>query len=354
MKKIIKSKALLSFAMLAATSIGGQASAANKVLLKMPTAYGTHLPVLGETQTWLVDQVATISSKRVKIKLYEPGKLVAPFEILDVVSKGKANAGFGSPGYWAGKMPASPLFNSVPFGPDAGEYLAWIYFGNGGKLWQQMYDDAGYNVKPMLCGMLPPETSGWFSKEINSPDDLKGLKMRFAGLGGKVMQKLGVSVTLLPGGEIFPSLEKGAIDATEFSMPSIDSKLGFHKLVKYNYFPGWHQQASTMELLINKDTWNSMDETQQAALEVSCRAAVTYSLAIGEASQFKTMNDNVENKGVTNVRWSDEMLETFKNTWDEVAEEQSSNDPFFKVVLDDLNSFRDQYSIWGKNAFLPK
>ena len=330
------------------------AQAEDKVLLKMPIALGSHLPSIGTAAKHIADNLGLITGGTVKVKMYEPNKLVAPFEILDAVSTGKVNAGFATPGYWAGKMAAAPLFSAVPFGPEAGEYLAWIYHGNGRKLWQDMYDINGYNVTVVPCGIVPPETSGWFSKPIDSVADLKGLKMRFFGLGGKVMQKLGVSTSLLPGGEIFPALEKGAIDATEFSMPAIDKKLGFHKIVKYNYFPGWHQQATLWELLINKDTYSAMSDGQRAAVEVTCKAAMTVAFADGEAGQFDAMNDNVENHGVHIMRWSNEILKTFETTWEEVAIEESDKDAGFKKVYSDLSKFRDDYKIWKNNAFLPR
>lgn len=218
------------------------------VILKMPVAYQTKLPALGTPVVKLADNLEKISQGTVKLKVYQPNKLVAPLEILDAVSSGKTQAGFASAGYWAGKITAAPLFSSIPFGPEASEYMAWMYYGNGWKLYQEMYDQAGYHVKVFPCAILTPETSGWFAKPIHSAEDLKGLRMRFFGLGAKVMQKLGVSASLLPSGEIFPALERGVLDATEFSMPAIDERLGFHKIVKYNYFPGWHQQSSILEL----------------------------------------------------------------------------------------------------------
>jgi TRAP-type mannitol/chloroaromatic compound transport system substrate-binding protein len=334
----------------------GAANAAKvkPVLLKVPLAFATKLPGLGSTMPWIEKRIGVASNGSVKVKLYEPGKLVAPFEILDAVSSGKVNAGYTTAGYWAGKIPASPLFSAVPFGPEAGEYLAWLWYGNGGKLYQEMYDQAGYNVKVHVCGIIAPETSGWFGKPINSPDDLKGLKMRFFGLGGQVMQKLGASTSLLPGGEIFPALEKKAIDASEFSMPAIDERLGFYKIVKHNYYPGWHQQATVFELLINKDVWNKMDESQRVIIDVMCRAATGDSFAYTEAIQFDTMKKNVSERGVTNHYWSDEMLALYSKTWEEVATEMASKDAFFKKVWDDLSTFRSGYDLWESHAFLPR
>ena len=205
-----------------------------------------------------------------------------------------------------------------------------------------------------LARLIAPETSGWFATEINSPEDLNGLKMRFFGLGGKVMQKLGVATSLLPGGEIFPALEKGAIDATEFSMPAIDARLGFHKLVKFNYFPGWHQQATVFELMINKDVWNEATDQHKAIIENACKASMADSFAEGEAIQHAALIDNVENNGVTIKQWSPEMLDTFRATWEEVAAEEAANDAFFAKVLADMTEFRDGYDLWKTNAFLPR
>ncbi|MDJ0987663.1 MAG: TRAP transporter substrate-binding protein [Desulfobacterales bacterium] len=331
-----------------------KAPEAKKVLIKVPICFATSLPGLGSTIKWVADRIELASAGTIAMKVYEPGKLVAPFEILDAVSEGKINGGYSVSGYWAGKIPASPIFTAIPFGPETGEFLAWLYYGNGMKLWQEMYDSHGYNVKVLLCGIIAPETSGWFTKPINSPDDLKGLKMRFFGLGGQAMQKLGASVSLIPGGEIFPALEKKAIEATEFSMPAIDKLLGFQKIAKYNYFPGWHQQATTFELLINKDAWNGMTDHQRAVIEMMCKAATADAFAYTEAIQWQAMKENVENNGVTNMYWSDEMLATFKQAWEEVAAEQSAKDPFFKKVWDDFSAFRKDYALWQSYGFLPR
>lgn len=335
-------------------SVQSAIAAKDKLLLKTPIAFSTALPGLGTPIPRVAAELKRMSGGTLRMKVYEPGKLVPPFEILDAVSSGKINSGYTTAGYWAGKIPASPLFSAVPFGPEAGEYMAWLYYGGGLKLYQEMYDKAGFNVHVVPCAVIAPETSGWFAKEITSAKDLDGLKMRFFGLGGKVMQKLGVATSLLPGGEIFPALEKGAIDATEFSMPAIDSRLGFHKLVKYNYFPGWHQQATLFELLVNGDVWKGMSDQHKAIVENACKASMADSFAEGEAIQHAAMIANVEKHGVKIKNWSDEMLKLFRKTWDEVAAEEAAKDPFFKKVLDDMNSFRSGYQLWKTNAFLPR
>lgn len=353
MKKFAKS--LISAAVVTAAIAGttAPAQAADKLLLKTPIAFGSHLPALGTPIVWVADQLKLVSDGNMKMKIYEPGKLVSPKEILDAVSTGKVNSGYSTAGYWQGKMPAAALFSAVPFGPEAGEYMAWLYYGNGMSLYQEMYDNAGYNVKVLPCAIISPETSGWFSKPIEKPEDLKGLNMRFFGLGADVMEKLGVGTVQLPGGEIFGALEKGAIDASEFSQPAIDQRLGFHKIVKYNYFPGWHQQATVFELLINKDTWGKMSKGQKALVETTCKASMTNAIAEGEAMQFPVMEKAQEN-GVQIRYWNDTMLSTFKSTWDEVVAEKTAADPFFKKVWDDMSTFRKGYDLWEANAFLPR
>ena len=351
---MLKQLGLAAVAAAMAFSAAPPAEAKDKLLLKTPIAFSTALPGLGTPIPRVAEQVKLMSGGTLRMKVYEPDKLVPPFEILDAVSSGKINSGYTTAGYWAGKIPAAPLFSAVPFGPEAGEYMAWLYYGNGLKLYQEMYDQAGFNVHVLPCAIIAPETSGWFAKEIASADDLDGLKMRFFGLGGRVMQKLGVATSLLPGGEIFPALEKGAIDATEFSMPAIDARLGFHKLVKFNYFPGWHQQATVFELLINKDVWNGASKQHRAIIENACKASVADSFAEGEAVQHAALIKNVEKHGVQMKKWSEEMLQVFRTTWEEVAKEEAEKDAFFKKVFDDMNAFREGYAVWKANAFLPR
>ncbi|WP_221801411.1 TRAP transporter substrate-binding protein [Oceanobacter mangrovi] len=336
-----------------ALSMCAVAAQAKPVLLKTPIAFGSNLPALGTPIAWVADQLPLVSGGEVKMKLYEPGKLVAPLQILDAVSSGKVNSGYSIAGYWAGKMPASAIFSTIPFGPEAPEFAAWMYYGNGLKLYQKMYDDAGYNIHVEPCALISPETSGWFKKPVNSLDDLKGLNMRFYGLGGEVLAKLGVSTSLIPGGEIFGALEKGAIDATEFSQPAIDQKLGFYKVAKYNYFPGWHQQATFFELLINGDTWKSMSDQQRAVVSTTCKASVTNSVAESEYIQFEAIRANEEERGVIVKKWPKEMLDAFHKAWMEVAEEQKK-DPTFAAVYDDLQTFRENYKLWSNRAFLPR
>lgn len=330
---------------------GGESSLGSKRNFRLVSQQNSAAPIIGETLIWLSEGIREVSGGNLNFKAYDPDMLVGALEVLDAVSSGKVEAGYGSCGFWMGQIPSAPLFAAVPFGPDAAEYLSWFYYGNGMKLYQEMYDTHNFNVKVILCGILPPETSGWFANEITSVEQFQGLRMRFFGLGGEIMKKLGVAVRLLPSGEIYPALEKGVIDATEFSMPTIDEQLGFYKIAKYNYFPGWHQQATTFELIINKDVWNTLSSTQQAIIENVCKANLVKCIAKGEGSQGAAMKRNTE-RGVHQVTWSPEMIETFRNAWDEVVKEKVEQDPFFKKVWEDLSAFRKEYREWSSRAYL--
>ena len=343
----------------AATAMIGLAAtpslaAEKKVLLKVPVWFPTSLPALGTSPAWIAKEINAIGGS-LKLKIYEPKKLVPPKEMLEAVSKGQVNAGYTTPGYNTGKLgDKGAIFSAVPFGPDAPEFLAWVYYGNGRKLWQKTYDDAGFNVQSVPCGIIAPETSGWFKKEIKTAADLKGLRMRFFGLGARVMEKLGVSTSQLPGGEIVPALQKGAIDATEYSMPAMDVRLGINKILKYNYFPGWHQASTLFYLIVNKDTWNKeMSAGQRALVELACTAVMADGLAMGEATQAPVMRANAK-AGTQNKYWSAEMLNTFRETWDEVREELIKEDPGFKEVWDDLEAFRADYKVWNEWAYMPR
>lgn len=323
------------------------------VLLKTPIAFASNLPALGTPIKYIAEQMDKVSGGNVQMKFYEPGELVAPLEILDAVSDGKVNSGYTTAGYWYGKMKTAALFSAVPFGPEAPEYMAWLYYGDGLKLWQETYDQAGYNVKVMPCTIISPETSGWFKNKMTSPADFQGLNIRFFGLGGEVMKQMGANPSLLPGGEIYGALEKGQIDATEFSMPAIDERLGFYKIVKNNYFPGWHQQATIFEFMINKDVWKGMSAQQQAVVETVCMASMTNSLAEAEAAQPPVLKRQVAENGVSLEYWSDDMLDAFREAWGKVLEEQLQ-DAQFKHVWDNLAAFRADYDTWESKAFLPR
>jgi len=344
-------KTTFTAAALGATMLTGAAQAQDTI--EMTSAFGSNLPILGTAALDFVDKINGISSD-VQFEHFDPGKLVPTLEALDAVSNGSVDAAYATSGYWQGKITAASLFAAVPFGPEAGEFMGWILYDDGMELWQGMYDEAGYDVKVLPCGIIAPETSGWFKTEINSISDLEGLNMRFFGLGAEVMQRLGVSTSLLAGGDIFPALERGAIDATEFSMPRIDDRLGFHKIASYNYFPGWHQPSTLFELIINIDVWDDLSDVAKKQIEVACLANVTTNLAEGEATNYAAMVNNTENNGVTIKQWPQEMLDAFEASWNEVAAELAAEDEYFAKVWADLEEYRAGYKIWSNNIYLPR
>lgn len=344
-------KKVMAIGLAAAMTTGGAAQA--QEVLEMTSAFSRNLPILGTAGVDFVEKINSISTE-VEFEHFDPGELVPTLEALDAVSSGSVDAAYTTSGYWQGKITSASLFAAVPFGPEAGEFLAWMLYDDGTELFQRMYDENGYNVKVMPCGIIAPETSGWFKEPINSVADLEGLNMRFFGLGAEVMQRLGVSTSLLAGGDIFPALERGAIDATEFSMPLIDQRLGFYNIASNNYFPGWHQPATLFELLINKDRWEDLDELSQKQIEIACLANITTNYAEGEAKNYAAMVTNVEENGVTIRQWPQEMLDTFESTWNDVAAELAAEDEYFKLVWDDLQEFRAGYKIWSDNIYLPR
>ncbi len=355
MKKIICIILLITFSIIACSEQdtskidSGEEIVDKKVKWKMASTFPSSLAQIGTLGVRLQNQLDVVSGGNIKVKFYEPGALVPALEIFDAVSTGAIDSGWSTPGYWAGKIPAMPLFSAVPFGPSAGEYMAWMYHAGGLELFQEIY--ARHNIKGMFCGIIPPEASGWFRKEIKSVDELKGLKMRFFGLGAQVMEKIGVSTQLIAGGDIFPALELGSIDATEFSMPAIDLELGFYQVAKHYYFPGWHQQSTFMEFIVNMDKWNSLSSKQKSQIETVCGDNMRHSIAEGEAIQIAAI-ETLKEKGVEIHRWDKEALSVFEKAWNEVAEEASEKDEDFKKVWESLNSFREKYKIWKSLGYL--
>jgi|TARA_B100001059_G_scaffold26560_1_gene21383 TRAP-type mannitol/chloroaromatic compound transport system substrate-binding protein len=313
------------------------------ISIKMAAAFPSSLIILGETGIKLTKKINDISGGAINIKYFEPGALVPAMEIFDAVSSGSVDAGWASPAFWAGKVPALQFFTTYPFGPNPSEYIAWLRYGGGNLIFQEIYHK--YNIHSIHCMAISPEGSGWFREEIKSVADLKGLRMRFLGLGAKVMEKLGVSTQLLAGGDIYPALELGTIDATEYGMPAMDLELGFHEIANNYYFPGWHQPASLGDLMINLDLWNSLSLSQKTQIEVTCGEMFLDSLAKSEAVQVEAIN-KLKELGVKIHQWSPEMMSLFKKNWLIVVEEEASKNSEFKRVWSSLKTFRENYSIW--------
>jgi TRAP-type mannitol/chloroaromatic compound transport system substrate-binding protein len=329
----------------------GPSLATDKLRWKVPNAFPSHLPALGDNVQLVADFLKAGSDGDIQFKIFEPGNLVPPLELSDAVRDKTIDAGYTWLGYDAGKIPAAPLFAARPFGMEPWEYAAWWYDGGGQKMADEVYGKR--NIKPLLCGITGPETAGWFRKEIKTMSDLKGLKIRFAGLGGEVMQKAGASVTLLPGSEIFQALEKGAIDATEFAMPAVDQKLGFDKVAKFNYFPGWHQTYTAFHFIVNKQVWDGLQPSTRSMLEMACTAGVLRNLSKGEAIQGAVIRGFAQ-KGVKAQSVPAPMLHELQKISAEVMAEQAARDADFKRVYESQEAFAKDYQTWKGLAYLPR
>jgi TRAP-type mannitol/chloroaromatic compound transport system substrate-binding protein len=343
---ITTAAALLAGLSLAST---GAVAQDKKVRLNIAGAFPSTTGLLGPTQLNLVETLKKVSGGSIDTKFFEPGALVPAGQYFDAVSNGSLDSAWTVAGFFTGKDIAFAMFAAVPFGPEAGEYLGWINHGGGRKLYEELH--AKYNIVALPCGVISPEASGWFRKEIKTPEDLKGLKMRFFGLGANVMQKLGVQTQLLQAGEIFQALQLGTIDATEFSMPVMDLTLGFHQVAKHYYFPGWHQMSTINSLYISQAKWAEFSETQKEQIRVTCDATMLRQFVEGESVQAKALKE-IQAKGVTIHYWPKDMLALYRKTWDEVAKEQSDKSPEFKKAWDSYSAFRADYKIWKDVGYL--
>ena len=234
----------------------------------MVTTWPKNFPGLGTGAQRLADRITNGTEGRIEVKLFSAGELVPPFESFDAVSQGTADMYHAAEYYWQGKSKAFNFFATVPFGLTASEVDAWIYHSGGQALWDEL--SADFNLKPLMAGNTGVQWGGWFNKEINSIEDFKGLKMRMPGLGGEVLRRLGAAAVALPGGEIFPALQAGTIDATEWVGPWNDLAFGFYKITKYYYWPGFHEPGTILSLGINKDVWESLSASDQSLIE-TCR-----------------------------------------------------------------------------------
>jgi TRAP-type mannitol/chloroaromatic compound transport system substrate-binding protein len=322
-----------------------------RIAWRLPIVFQTTMPVLGDNPVYLTQMIKAASGGAIDLQIFEPGEIVPAFSITDAVRDGKVSAGYTWLGYDQGKIPASPLISAVPFGMEPWEYTAWWYEGNGRQLTEALYQR--YNIHPILCGITGPETAGWFRRRIDSLDDVKGLKIRFAGLGGQVIERLGASVTMLPGGEIFQALEKGAIDATEFALPVVDQSLGFNRVAPYNYYPGWHQPFTSSHLVVNLAQWQTLSATDQAMLELGCTAAVTRNLAQAEALQGEVI-EGFADIGVSAEILPEPLLRELNNVSDQILQEEADRDPDFAEILASQKAFRSQYAQWKSRAYLPR
>ncbi|MDE0841083.1 MAG: TRAP transporter substrate-binding protein [Porticoccaceae bacterium] len=318
---------------------------------RLPIVFQTSMPVIGENPIYVSQIIRDASAGAIQLNLFEPGEIVPAFAITDAVRDGKVPAGYTWLGYDQGKIPASPLISAVPFGMEPWEYSAWWYEADGRQLSEALYQK--HMIYPLFCGISGPETAGWFRQPIDSLEDLRGLKIRFAGLGGQVLERLGASVTMLPGGEIFQALEKGAIDATEFALPIVDQSLGFNRVAKFNYYPGWHQPFTALHLVVNLTVWRALSSADQALIEMGCTAGVTRNLAASEAKQGAVI-EGFPAIGVSAEILPEALLRELNRVTEQVLEEEAAKDSDFAEILQSQRDFRRTYAQWKSRAYLPR
>ena len=311
---------------------------------KMVTTWPKNFPGLGTGANKLAELIGQMSGGRINVKVYGAKELVGALEIFDAVSRGTAEMGHGAAYYWKGKSRAAQFFAAVPFGLTAQEMNSWLYHGGGMELWEEIY--AEFGLIPGAAGNTGVQMGGWFNREINSVADLEGLKMRIPGLGGEVLKRAGGTPVLLPGGEIFPSLQSGAIDATEWVGPYNDLAFGLHKAAKFYYYPGWHEPGTTLESFINKEAFEKLPEDLQVIVRNAIRVANQDMLADFTAKNNRALEQLVNEHGVELRQFPDEVLAELKKLSDDVVSEEAAKDPMSQKVFESFVKFRDQATKW--------
>jgi len=312
------------------------------IKIKLATSWPANFPIMGTGVERFAKRVNEISEGSIKIKVYAKNTLVPALGVFDAVSSGSLDAYHSAAYYYKGKNEAFNLFTGFPFGLTAGEMNSWMDFGNGMKLWRELYDR--YNLVPFKGGNTGVQMGGWFKKEIKSLADLKGLKMRIPGLGGEVFAKLGVKPTLLPAGEIYVALERNLLDATEWLGPSLDVKMGFQKVAKY-YYTGWHEPGSMLSLVFNKQKFAKLSKEQQLMIEMASNDMNSNMLSEFQyynAQELKT----VKKAGVKILEFPDEIMSSAKKAMQEVAQEKSKKSKDFAKVWTDVQDFLSKNREW--------
>jgi TRAP-type mannitol/chloroaromatic compound transport system substrate-binding protein len=313
---------------------------------KLVTTWQKNFPGLGLGPENFAKKVEAMSAGRLKVKVYGAGQLVPAFEVFDAVSQGTAEMGHGASYYWTGKSKAAGFFTSIPFGLNAQEMNGWLHYGGGLELWRELYDD--FNLIPFAGGNTGVQMAGWFNREINSMEDIKGLKMRIPGLGGDVISRAGgISVTIA-GGELYTAMQTGVIDALEWVSPYNDIALGFHQVAKYYYYPGWHEPGPTLELIVNKDAYATLPPDLQAIVEVAARAVNQDMLDEYTARNNEALISLVETHGVQLRKLPDGVISELRRISADVLEELADDSELSRRIAESVKSFKRQAAAYHK------
>ncbi len=314
-----------------------------KTVIKLATSWPAHFPIMGTGVEKFAQRVKDVSGGSLEIKIFPKNVLVPALAVFDATSSGQIDAFHSGPYYWKGKNSAFSLYSGLPFGFTAEEINSWMLFGGGLELWREQY--AKYNLHPFLGGNTNIQMGGWFRKPINSLADMQGLKMRIPGLGGEVFSKMGVNPILLPAGEIYTSLERGVIDATEWVGPALDIKMGFYKVAPY-YYSGWHEPGSVLELTFNKEVWNKLAFEHQSIIEV-CSSELNANMT----SEFHHDNiyalEKLKGLGVTLSHFPQDVNSAGKKALKEVVQELSAKNRDFAKVYASINAYLKLSRAWS-------
>ena len=313
---------------------------------KMVTSWPKNFPGLGTAPERFATVLERMSAGRITVKVYGGGELVPALEVFSAVSQGTAEMGHAAGYYWKGKVPSSPLFTAVPFGMTAQEMNGWLHYGGGLELWREVY--APFNLVPLAAGNTGVQMAGWFNKEINSVEDLKGLKMRIPGVGGEVFSRAGGTAVTLPGSELYTSLQTGVIDATEWVAPYNDMALGLHEVAKYYYYPGWHEPGPTLELIINKTAYESLPDDLQAMVETAARYANQDMLDEYTARNNAALLDLQQNHDVQLRRLPDDVIRALHKASDEYLTELAQQDEMTGKVYASWKAFAESAKNYGR------
>lgn len=325
---------------------GPEAASSKTINWKMVTSWPKNFPGLGTGAEYLAKSITEMSGGRLTVKLFAAGELVPAFEVFDAVSRGTAEMGHAAGYYWKGKVPAAQFFTTVPFGLNATEMSAWLHEAGGLDLWRKLYEP--FNIVPFPSGNTGVQMGGWYNKEINRVDDLKGLKIRMPGLAGEVIQRVGGTPVAIPGGELFTALQSGSIDATEWVGPWNDMAFGFHKIAKYYYYPGWHEPGPSLEATINKDAWDALPKDLQHIVEVACKASTQKMLDEYTANNNRALNALVNDHDVKLRKFPEDVLATLKAATDEVLADLAKTDETTREIYESFIDFRDNVAKWHK------
>ena len=307
------------------------------------------MPVLGGAQKRLIDSINLMADGLLVARLPEGTPVVPVAQYLDAVGNGSLDAAWVTPALWVGRNPAFGLFGAVPFGGNAVEHAAWLKYGSGERLMKDAF--ARFNVEALACGLNSPESGGWFTRALQSPDDLKGMPVHATGFGALVFKRLGAEPRELPEAEVAQALETGTIAGAQISMPIVDQSMGLAKAARHFYLPGWHRETLLNVLLVSKKRWDALTPAQRGLIQIACDARMLDQYVEGESVQPEALAAFAA-AGVQQHAWSPEFLEAFEKAWMDVAQQKAEESPEFKRAWDSWRKFQERIGPWRNRGHL--